>query len=127
MTQLESDFEPARFCQTPIWELAVSRRRQVRDGEGDLQHFLSLALRMEESDEDDVEDDIVDEAEISVLPSEVSPVLLLLRGKLVLALRPLIKTAASSYALAASSAVSNVPSQILRFLFILKDHHACQN
>lgn len=96
MTQLESDLEPARFCQTPMWELAVSRRRQVREGEGDLQHFLSLALRMEESDEED-EDDIEDEDEISVLPSAVSPVLLLLlRGKLVLALRPLIKTAASS-------------------------------
>ena len=90
MTQLESDFEPARFCQTPMWELAVSRRRQVREGEGDLQHFLSLALRMEERDDDD------EEAEMSVLPSDVSPVLLLLRGKLVLALRPLIKTAASS-------------------------------
>lgn len=65
----------------------------MREGEGDLQHFLSLALRMEESDEED-EDDIEDEDEISVLPSAVSPVLL--RGKLVLALRPLIKTAASS-------------------------------
>lgn len=80
---------------------------------------------MEESDEDD-EDDIVDEDEISVLPSDVSPVLLL-KGKLVLALRPLIKTAASSYALAASSAVSNVPSQILRFLCFYNNHHACQN
>lgn len=94
MTQLESDLEPARFCQTPMWELAVSRRRQVREGEGDLQHFLNLALRMEESDEEDEED----EDGMSVLPSDVSPVvvLLLLRGKLVLALRPLIKTAASS-------------------------------
>ena len=61
----------------------------MREGEGDLQHFLSLALRMEERDDDD------EEAEMSVLPSDVSPVLLL-RGKLVLALRPLIKTAASS-------------------------------
>lgn len=77
----------------------MSRRRQVREGEGDLQHFLSLALRIEESDEDDDEEDDDEEDEISVLPSDVSPVLLLLlllTGKLVLALRPLIKTAASS-------------------------------
>lgn len=92
MTQLESDLEPARFCQTPMCELAVSRRRQVSEGEGDLQHFLSLALRMEESDDEDEDDD---EAKMSVLPSDVSPVMLL-TGKLVLALRPLIKTAASS-------------------------------
>lgn len=64
----------------------------MSEGEGDLQHFLSLALRMEESDDEDDDKD-----EMSVLPSAVSPVmLLLLTGKLVLALRPLIKTAASS-------------------------------
>jgi hypothetical protein len=37
-------------------------------------------------------------------------------GKFVLALGPLIKMAASSYARAASSAVSNVPSHTLLFL-----------
>ncbi|KAI7985690.1 SWI/SNF complex subunit SWI3C [Camellia lanceoleosa] len=39
MTHLESERDPARFCQTPTWELSGSSLRQVRDGDGDLQHF----------------------------------------------------------------------------------------
>ena len=46
MTQLESARAPARFCQTPMWDFSVSRRRQVRDGDGALQHLRSLALRI---------------------------------------------------------------------------------
>lgn len=74
-TQFESDRGPARFCHTPIWEFSVSRRRQVRDGEGALQHFLSFALR-------------VDDSSLGILSTAA--------GKFVLALRPLINMAASS-------------------------------
>uniref|UniRef100_A0A0E0PZW4 Uncharacterized protein n=1 Tax=Oryza rufipogon TaxID=4529 RepID=A0A0E0PZW4_ORYRU len=46
MTQLESARAPARFCQTPMWDFSGSRRRQVSDGDGVLQHLRSLALRI---------------------------------------------------------------------------------
>jgi len=45
MIQLESERGPALFCHTPMWEFSVSSLKQVREGEGDLQHFLSFALR----------------------------------------------------------------------------------
>jgi hypothetical protein len=97
MTQLESARAPARFCQTPMWDFSVSRRRQVRDGDGALQHLRSLALR--------IWDRLLVEEELPLLlPPRASrtaagvgsPVLLLWTGKFVLAFRPLIKMAASS-------------------------------
>lgn len=105
MTQLESARAPARFCQTPMWDFSGSRRRQVRDGDGALQHLRSFALRI--WDRLVVEEPLLKLLRASLPAAGVgSPVLLLWIGKLVLALRPLISTAASSYALAASSAVS---------------------
>lgn len=112
MTQLESARAPARFCQMPMWDFSGSRRRQVREGDGALQHLRSLALRIWDRL-------AVDEPPPMLLRTSLpaagagSPVLLLWTGKFVLALRPLISTAASSYALAASSAVSKVPSHTL--------------
>jgi len=115
MTQLESARAPARFCQTPMWDFSGSRRRQVRDGDGALQHLRSFALRI--WDRLAVEEPLPALLRASLPAAGVgSPVLLLWTGKLVLALRPLISTAASSYALAASSAVSKVPSQTLLLL-----------
>ncbi|KAG8075365.1 hypothetical protein GUJ93_ZPchr0006g44489 [Zizania palustris] len=117
MTQLESARAPARFCQTPMWDFSGSRRRQVSDGDGVLQHLRSLALRIC----DRLPPLAVMEDELPLplplpappRPSRAtaaagvsSPVALLETGKLVLALRPLIRMAASSYARAASSAVS---------------------
>jgi hypothetical protein len=116
MTQLESARAPARFCQTPMWDFSGSRRRQVRDGDGALQHLRSFALRI--WDRLAVEEPLPALLRASLPAAGVgSPVLLLWTGKLVLALRPLISTAASSYALAASSAVSKVPSQTLLLLY----------
>ncbi|KAE8806614.1 hypothetical protein D1007_17136 [Hordeum vulgare] len=94
MTQLESARAPARFCQTPMWDFSVSRRRQIRDGDGALQHLRSLALRT--WDRLLVEDEELPPRTSRVAAGAGSPVLLLCTGKLVLALRPLIRTAASS-------------------------------
>ena len=82
----------------------MSSLRQVSEGDGYLQHFRSFAVKIS---------DIV-----GVSLVEVS---LLVSGfvgteKFVFAFCPFITIAASSYALAAASAVSNVPSQILLFL-----------
>lgn len=105
MTQLESARAPARFCQTPMWDFSGSRRRQVRDGDGALQHLRSLALRIWDRLAVEEPPPMLLRASLPTAGAG-SPVLLLWTGKLVLALRPLISTAASSYALAASSAVS---------------------
>ena len=56
MIQLESEHLPARFCHTPMWDLSGSSLRQVREGDGDLQHFRSFVLRLEEREEDDDDD-----------------------------------------------------------------------
>lgn len=115
MIQLESERGPALFCHTPKCEFSVSSLRQVREGEGDLQHFLSFALRIAESDVlgfVEVEEDV---ANVLLLLFAIE--LLSETGKFVFAFLPLIRMAASSYALAASSAVSNVPNQTLLFLF----------
>ena len=82
----------------------------MRDGDGVLQHLRNLALRI--SDRLEVVAVLVDELLVALSFGVFE------MGKLVLALRPLISTAASSYARAASSAVSNVPSQTLLFLVI---------
>lgn len=111
MTQFESERAPARFCQTPIWEFSVSSLRHVSEGEGDLQHFLSFALRIAErdfdEDEGDEDEDVEDDNEVIDCCCEDS----MLRfgfllsaccgtaaatGKFVFAFRPLISTAASS-------------------------------
>lgn len=124
MTQLETERGPARFCHTPIWEFSVSSLKHVSEGDGDLQHFRSFALKIAESDDDDDDDD-EDDPDWSCAGLFFSVLLFLSSvgcgacggtGKFVLAFRPLISTAASSYALAASSAVSNVPSHTLLFL-----------
>lgn len=101
MTQLESDSDPARLCHNPMCELWVSSRRQVTEGDGRLQHFRSFAFRIDEREEGGG----------SWLVWSWSET-----GKFVLAFLPLISTAASSYALAASSAESKVPSHTLLFL-----------
>ena len=106
MTQLDADRGPARFCHTPMLEFSVSSLKHVMDGDGVRQHFLSLACN--------ISDNPLGESLVVVML--VSWVV----GKLVLALRPLIKIAAWSYALAASSAVSNVPNQIRLFLHAIK-------
>lgn len=96
ITQFESERGPARFCQIPMWEFSVSRRRQVRDGDGDLQLLRSFALSLEESsveddnDIDDADDDDDNNVDFSLLAWSVAT------GKFVLALRPLIRMAASS-------------------------------
>uniref|UniRef100_A0A0E0LDA2 Uncharacterized protein n=1 Tax=Oryza punctata TaxID=4537 RepID=A0A0E0LDA2_ORYPU len=115
MTQLESARAPARFCQTPMCDFSGSRRRQVSDGDGVLQHFRSLALRICDKlfpppwavIEDELPPPRPSRAATAAAGAS-SPVAFLETGKLVLALRPLIKMAASSYARAASSAVSKV-------------------
>jgi len=117
MIQLELERGPALFCHTPKCEFSVSSLKQVREGEGDLQHFLSFALRIAESDllllvVVEVEEDV---AKVLLLLFDIE--LLSETGKFVFAFLPLIKMAASSYALAASSAASNVPNQTLLFLF----------
>ena len=118
MTQLESARAPARFCQTPMWDFSVSRRRQVRDGDGALQHLRSLALRIWDRllVEEELPPPLPPPRASRTAAGAGSPVLLLWTGKFVLAFRPLIKTAASSYARAASSAVSKVPSHTLLLL-----------
>lgn len=118
ITQLESEWTPALFCHTPICELSVSSLRQVNDGDGDLQHLRSFALSIAERAEVVAEDDDDDGSDP---PSVLLHDSALMIGKLVLAFRPLIRMAASSYALAASSAVSNVPSHTLLFLHIQKE------
>lgn len=128
MTQSDPARDPARFCQTPMWELSLSSRRQVREGEGSLQHFRSLMLSSSESA-------LGHNGASSLLlwswpwlqswfRSDGCILLLLLPllfvpggGKLVLAFWPFISMAAWSYALAAASAVSNVPSHTLLFLY----------
>lgn len=111
INQFESERGPARLCQTPMWEFSVSSLRQVREGYGDFPvHLRSLALRSAESAAED-------EVELSLFFWFVTI------GKFVLAFGPLIKMAASSYARAASSAVSNVPSHTLLFL----QHNYMQN
>lgn len=85
----------------------MSSLRQVSDGAVPLQHFRSFALSMSDRM------DGGDEGE-SFLGSELSDFVMI--GKFVLAFWPFIMMAASSYALAAASAVSNVPNQILLFL-----------
>ena len=126
MTQLESARAPARFCQTPMWDFSGSRRRQVREGDGALQHLRSLALRIWDRL-------AVEEPPAMLLRASFpaagagSPVLLLWTGKFVLALRPLISTAASSYALAASSAVSKVPSHTLLLLYASQKCRHCNS
>uniref|UniRef100_J3MFK9 Uncharacterized protein n=1 Tax=Oryza brachyantha TaxID=4533 RepID=J3MFK9_ORYBR len=124
MTQLESARAPARFCQTPMWDFSGSRRRQVRDGDGVLQHLRSLALRICDRllplpfavKEDEPPPPPRPSRAATAVPGASSPVAFLETGKLVLALRPLISMAASSYARAASSAVSKVPSHTLLLL-----------
>jgi hypothetical protein len=85
-------------------EFSASSLRQVSEGEGNLQHFLNFALSTAEN--------ALEEVEIEFILFST------LIGKFVFAFLPLIKIAASSYALAASSAVSNVPNHTLLFLFI---------
>lgn len=105
----------------------MSNLRHVSEGEGDLQHFLSFALKIAErdfdeddGDDDDDDDEVIDcgcggsRLELTFLFS-VCCGSVAATGKFVFAFRPLISTAASSYALAASSAVSNVPSHTLLF------------
>lgn len=70
MTQFESERAPALFCHTPIWEFSVSSLRHVSEGEGDLQHFRSFALKIaerdfEDDDGDDDDDDDEDDNEVS--------------------------------------------------------------
>ena len=48
MSQLEPECGPAPFCHTPMWELSASSLRQVREGAGSLQYFLSFVLRSSE-------------------------------------------------------------------------------
>jgi uncharacterized membrane protein YqjE len=97
----------------------VSSLRQVSEGEGDLQHFLSFALRIADNDVlvVVVEFEEEDAKDFWLLLLKFVIGLLSEIGKFVFAFLPLIKIAASSYALAASSAVSNVPSHTLLFLF----------
>jgi len=111
MTQLESEQWPARFCHTPMWEFSGSSLKQVMEGEGSFPHFRSFAWRISSSS---FEVDGVWCVGVSVFgsPSGVWSI-----GKLVFAFRPLIRIAAWSYARAASSAVSNVPSHTLLLLF----------
>lgn len=103
----ESEDCPARFCHTPIWEFSVSSLRQVSEGDGVLLHFLSFAWSISDNSfgESWPSVDFVSGSELFSVT-----------GKLVFAFRPLINMAAWSYALAASSAVSNVPSHTLLFL-----------
>lgn len=115
ISQFESDRGPAPFCQTPMREFSVSSLRQVREGDGDLQHLRSLALRIAESVVEEVEELLLLLPEL-LLRSLAAAISFVTTGKFVLAFLPLIKIAASSYALAASSAVSYVPSHTLLFL-----------
>lgn len=108
ITHWESKLLPARFCHTPMLELELSSLKHVMEGAGFLQLFFSFAPSISDSILWD------DEGEFVLDWSWSEP--LVAFGKFVFALWPFIKIAASSYALAAASAVSNVPSQILFFL-----------
>lgn len=114
MTHLDSDLCPARFCQTPMWELSLSSLRQVSEGAGTLQHFRSLAVRMSAGIAAAAATGGDGDGDEFVLSSLVFS--FFVKGKFVFAVWPLIKMAAWSYARAAASAVSNVPNQILFFL-----------
>lgn len=90
----------------------MSSLRHVSDGDGALLLFRSFARKISDKATVEVEerDDV---AVVSGSPSEFWVV-----GKLVFAFLPFIKMAALSYAWAASSAVSNVPSHTLLFLHV---------
>lgn len=112
-TQFDSGWRPLFFCQIPRFDCSASRHRQVRDCvmresffpgctpsccEAKYQRW-SFALR--------VADSIWVFGPCGLLGS---------RGKFVRARAPHMSRAASSYAWAASSAVSKVPNQTLVFL-----------
>jgi len=129
VTHLDLELDPAWFCQIPMREVSVSSLRQVREGEDALLGFRSFAWRMWDKLLSLADDEKEEEEEAKELPLYLSLYLgspcswrAWDTGKLVLALLPHIITAAWSYALAASSALWNVPSHTLFFLRRMREN-----